>query len=382
MNEISCVEYIKAHRVKYVHFFTVSGIFSTGIAKFINNTPDVFNCEEHLLLMEQSPEVENLRMYKNVFLISGLKEKEIDYMRSVVDWVQYIFVHFLNLETVLQMPKHIAEKVIWRTWGNDLSRTLAYYPSLKLKIKAIYSIFRWRFEAKRTVRYFRAIGISSSECDRIELRRQNIKNQVFPLPYPNDNVEFSLEDVISKPFSKIRKNGSIVIMVGHSANSSLHHIKYMKMLEHLKNQNLIILIPMVYGRMDYGEKVKQYAKKHWGEQAIIWQEQVSYFEYLQLLNLVDIAVFDSAQQMALGNIISLLSLGKTIVLNKKGTIYQTLQEKNIELHTTTELERVSYDTLKCWINEERIKGIQYGRRINDRKYAIQAWKKLLNELEK
>ena len=68
-----CLEYIKHHKVQYIHFFTVVGIFSTGIAEFINNTPDVFKAEEHLILMEKSSESEQLSDYENVFLVSGLK---------------------------------------------------------------------------------------------------------------------------------------------------------------------------------------------------------------------------------------------------------------------------------------------------------------------
>lgn len=376
-----CLEYIKHHKVQYIHFFTVVGIFSTGIAEFINNTPDVFKAEEHLILMEKNSESEQLSDYENVFLVSGLKGKELTYMTAVADFVRYIFVHFLNLETAIQIPQDVAEKVIWRTWGNDLSRTLSYYPTIKLKIKALHSIFLWKFKAKRNVKHFRAVGISASECDRIELKRQKIQIPIFSMPYPNDNVDFSLEDVVSAPFDKLNKRDSVVVMIGHSANSSLHHIKYMKKLAHLKNQNLIILMPMVYGRMNYRESVEQYAGKHWGERAVIWKERVSYFEYLQLLNMVDLAIFDSPQQMALGNIVSLLSLGKTVVLNEKGTVYQTLREKNIKLHTTKELDGISYDTLRSWLNEDHSEGVQYGKTVNDRQYAIDAWKKLMDEVK-
>lgn len=373
-------QYLVDHKVKYAHFFTIVGIFSTSIVEFINNTPEVFRLDENIIIMEETEESRSLLRYENVFLVSNLSEKEIEYMKVVASSVNYIFVHFLNLETAVHMTKAVAEKVLWRTWGNDLSRTLSYYPTFKLKIKALRSIFRWRFIAKKTVKSFRAIGISASECDRIELRRQNIQIPIFPMPYPNDNIDFSLEDVVSAPFDKFNKHDSVVVMIGHSANSSLHHIRYMRKLGHLKNKNITILMPMVYGRTDYREKVEQYARRHWGERAVIWNERVSYFEYLQLLNQVDLAIFDSSQQMALGNIVSLLSLGKTVVLNEKGTVYKTLREKNIELHTTKELNGISYYTLKGWLSEDHSKGMQYGKTVNDRQYAIEAWKRILDEL--
>ena len=378
MDDSLLSEYLGTHNVKYVHFLTVVGIFSTNIVEFINNTPEALDRSDHLILIESTEESRKQTHYENVFCIEKLKQCEMEYLYIVHKSVHHIVMHFLNLDTAIRLPDEIAKKVIWRTWGNDLGRTISYFPTVKLKIKGLREIMLWRFKALKAVRKFEGIGISASECDRIELKKQRIEVPCFPMPYPNENIDFSIEKVKSKTFSGLIKDNEIWIMIGHSANSSLNHVKFLKKFSKLKDKKIRIIMPMVYGRNNYRDRIEIKARELIGERAIVWKERLSYIEYLRLLDMIDIAIFHSKKQMGLGNIISLLYLDKTVILNKKGIVYQTLVQKNIELHVTEELKHISFEKLNSWKEENHPNGVTYAKKINNREYAIETWKKIFD----
>ncbi len=51
-------------------------------------------------------------------------------------------------------------------------------------------------------------------------------------------------------------------------------------------------------------------------------ELMEYNDYLSFLNSVDIAIFNHNRQQAVGNIILLLSMGKTIYLSEENNAYK------------------------------------------------------------
>ena len=72
-------------------------------------------------------------------------------------------------------------------------------------------------------------------------------------------------------------------------------------------------------------------------------------KYMKFISLLDIAILAHNQQQAFGNIISLLSMKKTVYLKEEVTTYETLKEMGIEIKSFdrfTDLEKFDENTLE------------------------------------
>ncbi len=67
-------------------------------------------------------------------------------------------------------------------------------------------------------------------------------------------------------------------------------------------------------------------------------ELMEYNDYLSFLNSVDIAIFNHNRQQAVGNIILLLSMGKTIYLSEENNAYNMLKNLKIIFKEISELD--------------------------------------------
>ncbi len=78
-------------------------------------------------------------------------------------------------------------------------------------------------------------------------------------------------------------------------------------------------------------------------------------KYMQFLEEIDISVFNSDIQIAMGNIITLLGLGKKVYLRKDITTWQFFSEKETEVYDVEniELELLSEQIKKA--NQQKIK---------------------------
>ena len=364
------IEYVKIKRPKFVHLFRYCGIFSDSFIKFINSNEKLKASDSIFILNSDNNSYSD---NQNIFCTKDLEHNEADYINFLSNYVEIIFIHFLDIWTILKLSKESRQKIIWRTWGNDLYKTISYSPSLKLKLRHIAERFLWTIKGRKIVNQFKFIGISSSECDLLILKRMHISTKSHVLPYP----------VISNNLTPLQPdnhiNKKIRVMIGHSSNSSLHHIKWIKCFSRFPDQ-FSLFVPLAYGRENYKNKVVNYLNSISQIEYVLLENKTSIDEYTQMLNNVDIAVFDCKNQMALGNIIILLGLGKTVYLNKQSVVLKTLLNKNISVGSTNELRGCNFEKIKEKIAEDKTNGIEYSRKIYNNDFVLEQWESLFENL--
>ena len=353
MNQLNkIINHLKINPVKFVHVLGVDGIFSENIIYYMQCNKELFKPNDNLIVVNGYSEDSD--KYDNVIYLKNLNKQINFFLENILEYTNHIVIHYLDFNLSLKIPKNVCPKIIWRTWGNDLTYSISYVPGVKLKIKMLYKKLLWNLISKRNVRMFEAVGMSATGSDKITLKKQRINVPTVSMPYPTNYWAEDIMQIVKRPFDRlVKSDNEIWIMIGHSANSSLNHIKYLKKLAHLKNENIRILMPMVYGREDYKNKVKKKAYDIFGNKAIVWTEKLKYDDYLRLLNLIDISIFDAKHQMAMGNISDLLLLGKLVVLNKKGIAYQTLQNNGIKIHDTSIIDNISYKGMESIISKNK-----------------------------
>jgi len=133
---------------------------------------------------------------------------------------------------------------------------------------------------------------------------------------------------------------SINILVGNSADPSNNHLEVFDKLEAYKDQDIKIYAPLTYGNPDHAKQVIEEGKKRFGDKFEPLTEHMPFNQYLEFLGKIDIAIFNHERQQAMGNIRTLLGLGKKVYMNQSLTSTATL---NLDGITTFSLENFTLD---------------------------------------
>ena len=377
-------DYLQNNNVDVAHVITVAGYFAKNIVQFVQENAEKLRAERHIFLIDESDATKELERYSNVFCIKNLKAREVGFLEELAQYLDNIILHFLDFEIISKISDEVAKKIIWRTWGNDLTYSIAYYPTFKLKLKAAYKKLVWVTKGKKLIGKFKAIAISASECDRLELDRQKIKNTIYRLSYPTQYWEEDFSKILESKSERFeKKDDEFWVMIGHSANSALNHKKILNRLSKLNEPNIRIIMPMSYGRNEYREEVRAEAQRLFGEKVCVLDDNLPYDEYVRLLDKIDVAFFDAKHQMGLGNIVDLLLLGKMVFLNKRGIVYKTLKSKKIKVYDCQHIQKYSFLGLRQLKKEhDASEGISYARGLRSKHFVVGDWVKLLEDLKR
>jgi hypothetical protein len=106
------------------------------------------------------------------------------------------------------------------------------------------------------------------------------------------------------------------ILVGNSADPSNNHIEALENLLPYKDQDIKIYVPLSYGDQAHAKKVIEQGKDWFGEKFFPMVSFMPFDQYLKFLKSVDIAIFNHKRQQAMGNIITLLGMGKTVYVRR------------------------------------------------------------------
>ncbi len=130
----------------------------------------------------------------------------------------------------------------------------------------------------------------------------------------------------------------INILVGNSADPGNRHSEIFDKLDSCKNQNIKIYVPLTYGPPDYAQEVVAEGRRRFGVKFQALVEHLPPKKYNEFLGQIDIAIFNHGRQQAMGNIISLLGLGKKVYMRSDVTQWEFFNNHEIAVYDIDNLE--------------------------------------------
>lgn len=266
---------------------------------------------------------------ENVYFINGLS-KGVELLKLILR-ADKIILHSMFIPKYLLIinliPNAIA-KTYWVIWGGDLhfhehSRECFWYK--------IYDIYRGFF-----IRKLKGICTLAKGDYELAQKWYRTKAEYFQAIYKVDELAYAQNLPIKQP------NDTIRILIGNSATETNNHIHAFNVLKKLKNENIEIFCPLSYGDVRYADFVENCGREIFGAKFIPIRKLLSSKAYIDLLNSVDIGIFDNTRQQALGNIYLLLVMKKKLYLNSGSEMWESLHDvENIEIYDINEIESSS-----------------------------------------
>lgn len=228
-----------------------------------------------------------------------------------------ILLHGLFTRSVTKMlflMPWLLKKTYWFIWGNDL-----YGKKSRSDSKWLLKDFSRRF-------VIRNIGhLVTHVPGDIELAREwyGARGEAHHCLMYTSNLFPELE--VGE-----RATDFIQVQVGNSADPSNNHLEVFHKLASLKTDNFRVLVPLSYGDQQHARQVIDEGKKLFGDRFVPLVDFLPPDKYQEFLATVDVAVFNHNRQQGLGNLISLLGMGKKVYLRRDISTASLLDSLSIE----------------------------------------------------
>lgn len=303
-----------------VHLFT-SDKFAEPYIKFINKNFEIQNHRFYIIGDEKYIKDKNI---KNIIFfkrnISEILRLLKDLNKSYKVMVHGLFYN--DVVRILFIQPWILKKCTWFIWGGDLY----YYNLPKENFKMKLNEFFRKFIIKR-------FGALTMQVEgEVELARKwygargEYKYSFLYLSNVYRGVDKNVEKDLDKKY----------IMIGNSADPTNNHKEVFEKLKSYRNSNIEIICPLSYGGTDgYREKVINYGKNIFNEKFVPITDFIEINKYWELLNKIDIGIFNHKRQQALGNITALLGLGKKVFIRSDITTWGFCEKHKLKVYDIT-----------------------------------------------
>ncbi|MBD7911777.1 TDP-N-acetylfucosamine:lipid II N-acetylfucosaminyltransferase [Clostridium cibarium] len=315
-------------------------------ASFIEMINKNFESNDHIFLVFKKAEYltkDKSFDYDNVFFYNSEKDvilhlNKIPGKKKLIlhslFWGKDLFLYFISNMRLLKNS-------YWVLWGADLYNYL---------MNSRYN--KWEILRRMIIKRIGNI-ITYVEGDYILAKKWYKTKAIYYsgfYPYLIDT-----ELINSKHKVKLSRE-KIAIQIGNSADPSNNHIEIIDYLSKYKDKNIEVICPLAYGDKEYTKDVIQHGKKVLGNK---FNEQVkflSYEEYVNSLNDIDIAIFNHKRQQAMGNILTLLYMGKKVYIRDDISTWSFLKSININVFEISGIKKEDeFFSLidECKTNENR-----------------------------
>ena len=261
-----------------------------------------------------------------------------------------VIVHCLAapfLLVYLSVFPTLSKKVYWVIWGKDLY----FYKVLKKK--------RFYHKAYELLRRCAIAGVPNVITDNLgdyELLKKwyGVNPRLFrSFSYPSNlhQEQSNAEEVPARSDSMAR------ILVGNSADPSNEHLEVFKLLEKFKEEDIQIIVPLSYGDKAYAKEIARVGKDIFGNKLISLMELIPLDEYRRLQHGLDIAIFAHKRQQAMGNIISLLGMGKKVYLRSDISTWRSLKSYDLNIEDMYHIELTKISAVDKEANMKIVKSV-------------------------
>lgn len=327
--------------------------FDKFIAPFISCVEEcVVDFDRHLFFCFGEEAHYPMARRSNTLLPSDFPTSRLAYLELArqMNRAEKIILHGLfNTQVVqlLSVQPWLLKKCFWVIWGGDLyehriaERNWRWYKQ---------EIFR-RFVIKRLGHL-----VTFIEGD-VDLARQWYDARGWYhscLMYPSN--------LYREGSVPTRTDSTINIQIGNSADPSNEHFEILQTLERYKDQNIRIYAPLSYGDPKYAQRLAKVGAEIFGEKFVALTEFIPFDDYVRLLGNIDVALFNYQRQQGMGNIITLLGLGKKVYLRGDITPWQMFERIGIKLYDIADFDLTPIDWASKKRNQEVVES-KFSKRI-------------------
>lgn len=152
------------------------------------------------------------------------------------------------------------------------------------------------------------------------------------------------------------------ILVGNSSTRTSQFEDAFEKLKVYRDENIHIYVTLSYGDKDYAREIAKLGNDIFGKKLTPLLDWMAPADYAELLNSIDIGVFNHKRQQALGNIYHILAAGKKVYIRSDGAMWSFFKsDLKTEINDACELGKIPFAELAKPING----------RLNHDKIAIQ-----------
>ena len=313
--------------------------------------------------------------------ISNNSKSDIKKVVTAVDGYSYIVLHSLFCEgrmlKKIALDQRLRSRIVWIEWGYDLYDWKVKVSSLDDRIlRYCGRVFRTKCNS--------VITIFPPDIDYYVKRFPKSTAKVYYAPYCGPDVSLSLKKKF-KERNRIKekrdKGEAIYIQIGNRAYNKLKHIETLEALERFNGENIMIVLPLSYGRKKYADKVQIKAEEMFPGKNICLREFMPFNEYIQFLNNVDIVIYNSKRQIALGNIYEAIANNTKIYLPCEGQMYPYFKEKGVPVQKLEDLAQCTFENFltDCKI-EDKESFNEYIEFLSNIDIQADYWKNIFDDL--
>ena len=140
-----------------------------------------------------------------------------------------------------------------------------------------------------------------------------------------------LSNVVNTDFFKsedVSEKNVVNVLIGNSTDPTNEHISIFDMIESEIDHIGKIYCPLSYGlHNDYKDKIIDEGYKRFGDKFVPLTKFMSINEYVDFLKIIDVAIFNHNRQQAMGNTLTLLSLGKIVYMRSGTNSFESLTKR-------------------------------------------------------
>lgn len=315
---------------KILHIMSDFSGYNKKYLEFINNH---FNSQCHIFVFLSRANRVNSH---NILTVD--RKKKVIKLLNLMKNSDRIVIHGLfskYLLLLLCLFPIFLKKSSWVLWGGDL-----YY--YKFRSKTFKSNVYEMIRRKVISNLDQVIALVQGDYELVKkwYKTRAIYQYSF---YPN-LINY---DYLEKIKTNYNHSDTVTFQIGNSADPSNKQIEILEILSRHKSKNIEIVCPLSYGDQEWAKKVIGKGREIFGEKFRPLTEILSAEEYSQMLNSVDVAIFNHDRQQALGNILSLLYLGKKVYIKNDITTWDFLDGKGIKIFNTYEIPNLTFERLSA-----------------------------------
>jgi len=339
--------------------------------KFINFIKENFNSDEHFfIILCNNPKSKFIDFYKSQDNCSITSSKKIYFnYKNKFQEANQVLIHQLNkpvmMASLLLFYPSSFQKIVWIIWGGDV-----YF--YKYKTNSLKDNFLETLRKITIKKIPIIVSYIKGDYDKVvEVYNTDAKYIKALYPSPID-----VDRIATLPL-KEKKDSTLRVVVGNSADSSNDHIEVFKLLEKFNSEDIEIYSVLSYGGSKiYIDNIIKEGKKIFKDKFKPILEYMSFKDYLDFINSSDICILNHKRQQGLGNQLVFFILKKKVFISNTTTPFQYYKNNGIDIYSTESLSNMTFENFVFQDEEKKKKNKELTFLEFNEKIIANAWDKV------